>query len=101
VNYARAPCVRRQGVFEGAWGCHFPADNPPDAGGLAQAVVPWAVQALGSVYVHHPLEEGRTIMATSAERTKGLRKRERRAAFREHPTVTQGQAAYAHTNNTA
>jgi hypothetical protein len=39
---------------------------------------PWAVHALGSVYVHHPLEEGRTIMATSAERMKGLRERERR-----------------------
>jgi len=37
---------------------------------------------LGSVYVHHPLEEGRTIMATSAERTKGLRERERRGLRR-------------------
>jgi hypothetical protein len=78
------------GLVDPLDGRFYPIDraarNRPErsaAGGLqataAGRAPPWAVHVLGSVYVHHhPLEEGRTIMATSVERMKGLRERERR-----------------------
>ena len=48
---------------------------------------PWAVYALGRVWVHHPLDQGRTVMATAAERMRALRDRARRGLRRFTITV--------------
>jgi hypothetical protein len=54
--------------------------NPPSGTAAAGRAIAASrsVQGLGKGCVHHPLDEGRTTMATSAERMRALRERERR-----------------------